>query len=359
MNNIAGRNIPIEEKVSSYYLRPMNLVTGSTGLVGTHLMWHLLQLNEPVRALRREDSNVGQVLELFEFFDPKNGKSYFEKIEWFWGDVNDISTLLDACEGCSIIYHVAAVVSYHSADRKNMYRVNVEGTGNVVNAALEKKVNKLCHVSSIAALGKVNSGEWVDELIEWKDSKNNTHYGITKFLSEMEIWRGVQEGLNAVVINPGLIIGPGDFERSSGTLFSLLNGGLSYYPTGGTGVIAAMDVVRIMHRLANSDVSNERFIAVAENMTMQELFGQISAALGKKRGTKPIQPALLQFIRILHWIREKFTGIKAKVTRESAMNTSIHIYYKTDKVKNIFSENLLPIREAVAQTAHFFNSKKG
>jgi dihydroflavonol-4-reductase len=336
----------------------MNLVTGSTGLVGTHMMWHLLQLNEPVRALRRADSNVGQVLELFEFFDPKNGKLYFDKIEWFWGDVNEISTLLDACEGCSIIYHVAALVSYHSADRKNMYRVNVEGTANVVNAALEKKVKKLCHVSSIAALGKVNSGEWVDELTEWKDSKNNTHYGITKFLSEMEVWRGVQEGLDAVVINPGLIIGPGDFERSSGTLFSLLHSGLSYYPTGGTGVIAAMDVARIMHRLAHSDVINERFIAVAENVSMQELFGQISTALGKTRGTKPIQSSLLQLIRLLHWIREKFTGIKAKVTRESVMNTSIRVYYKTDKLKNIFPENLLPIHEAVQQTAHFFKSLK-
>ncbi len=332
----------------------MNLVTGSTGLVGTHLMWHLLQLNEPVRALRREDSDVELVLELFEFFDPANGKSNFEKIEWFWGDVNDISTLLDACEGCSIVYHAAAIVSYHSADRKKMYRVNVEGTGNVVNAALEKNVHKLCHVSSIAALGKVSSGEWVDEKTEWKDSKKNTHYGITKFLSEMEVWRGVQEGLNAVVINPGLIIGPGDFERSSGTLFTLLNNGLSYYPTGGTGVISAIDVARIMHRLAHSEASNDRYIAVAENIKMQELFAQISTALGKTPGTKKTSSFLLQSIRFLHWIREKFTGIKAKVTRESVMNTSLHVHYKTDKLKKIYPENLLPISKAIEQAAHFF-----
>lgn len=206
----------------------MNLVTGATGLLGTHLMLDLLSRGEKVRGMKRANSNLEIVKSVFDFY-PK-GETLFESIEWCEGDVLDVDALQLAMNGCDFVYHCAAVVSYHAKDRDNMYLINVEGTANVVNVALSENISRLCFVSSIAALGKSKPGEVVNEMAVWSDSSYNTHYGITKFLSEMEVWRGIQEGLDAIVVNPGLIIGPGSFDRSSPSLFKKLNQGLSYYP---------------------------------------------------------------------------------------------------------------------------------
>ncbi|MFM9985768.1 MAG: NAD-dependent epimerase/dehydratase family protein [Flavobacteriales bacterium] len=333
----------------------MNLITGATGLLGTHLILELLQNGQSVRALKRENSNTEIVRDILDFYAP--GHRLFEKVEWVVGDVMDVESLLSAMEGIEFVYHTAAVVSYHRKDWDQMYRVNVHGTGNVVNAAYKSGIRKLCHVSSIAALGKVKPGQWINEAEEWKDSDLNTHYGISKHESEMEVWRGVQEGLNAIVVNPGFIIGPGDFDRSSPSVFSKLNEGLNYYPPGGTGFVCATDCAKAMRQLMQSEKSNEGYILVAENLSMKYLFQEINKNLGKSGPEKEASSLIMQLARIAEWLKEKFSGKKAVITRETVKNASVQFYYKNDKIKEAIDLEFTPVSKGIELTAAYFRSK--
>lgn len=334
----------------------MNLVTGATGLLGTHIMLELLKRGERVRALARANSNKQLVRDVFSFYEPSS--SYFDKIEWIEGDVLDILALEDAMQGCTAIYHTAAIVSYHAAERKQMYKVNVEGTANVVNVANTLGIKHMCHVSSTAALGKSTQNTPLDEETEWKTSPENTHYGITKHLAEMEVWRGIQEGLSAVIVNPGIIIGPGDFSRSSGSMFSKLNEGINYYPQGGTGIVSAMDCARMMVDLMQRQCFNQRYILVGENMTMKRLFEEIATALGKKKPTREANDFILQLARWGEWLKEKFTGRRALITRETVRNTSLHVLYNNEKIQRELNTTFEPISEAIARTGEFFKAQR-
>jgi len=330
----------------------MNLVTGSTGLLGTHLMIRLLELNEPVRAMVRANSNRKVVKDVFAFY---NVSHLFDRIEWVEADVLDVPALLVAMSGVEKVYHTAAVVSYHRSDRKEMYTINVEGTANVVNAAMECGVKKIGHVSSIAALNRFKTNP-VTEVGEWVDSDDNTHYGITKHLSEMEVWRGSQEGLDVIIINPGFVVGPGDFSRSSASVFSKLDEGFSYYPPGGTGFVGAADVASSMVELMNSSISNEGYIVVSENGSMKDLFQNISKGIGKPIPTKEAKPWMLQAARIAEWLKEKFTGKKALVTKETVKNASLRFYYSSEKLTSAINFKFTPIEKCIEDASRFYKS---
>lgn len=334
----------------------MNLITGATGLVGMHLMHDLLAMGAPVRALVRPNSDRALVHRLFDYLTP--GNSYFEKIEWCEGDVLDIPSLLDAMKDCTRVFHCAAIVSYHSLDRKEMYRVNVEGTTNVVNAALECHIERLCHVSSIAAIGRIKDGDTLDEQSDWHDSKLNTHYGITKHLSEMEVWRGMQEGLDVVVVNPGFIIGAGDFRRSSAEVFTKIHQGMPIYPPGGTGFVSVRDVSRLLIRLSSNTLAiGERYVLVGENGSMKDLFIHIALALGKKPPQREATPWMLQLARVAEWIKEKLTGRKALVTKETVRNANHRWFYSSKKIEALFPEESFdPMETAIKHTAGFFSA---
>jgi nucleoside-diphosphate-sugar epimerase len=333
----------------------MNLVTGATGLLGTHLMFELIGSGQPVRALYRSAKTKQHCLMVLRHLGAH--ESWLERIEWFEGDVLNIPSLMEAMEGAHHVYHCAAVVSYHKKERTLMYAVNTEGTANVVNVALDKGIAKLCHVSSIAALGKPENNGWIDEQAEWKESDLNTHYAITKYLSEMEVWRGVQEGLDVVIVNPGFVIGPGDFERSSSRVFSTIDAGMPFYPPGGTGFVAAIDCARSMTKLMQSEIKNERYVLVGENASMKELFQSISLHLGKKVPNQEASRWAMQLARIGAWLQEIFTGKKALITRETLMNASLRYYYKNDKIKSAVGLEFTSLEEAVKSTASLYKSK--
>ena len=333
----------------------MNLVTGASGLLGSHVIIELLKRNAPVRAIVRTAQQQSELQSLIENYGIANSKP--DLIEWVTGDVLDIHSLLSCMSGCSHVYHCAAVVSYHSKDRQRMYAVNVEGTSNVVNVALELGDVRLCFVSSIAAIGKAKNNDRVDEETDWVDSSFNTHYAITKNLAEMEVWRAIQEGMPAVIVNPGLIIGPGDFDRSSGTLFRKLDEGLGFYPAGGTGFIAAQDVAYIMVSLMEKKISGERFILVAENLSMKEIFQSIAKHLGKPIPQKEATPFILALARFAEFFREMFTGKKAMVTKETVKNSSVRFYYDNNKLKEALPFEFTPIENAIAQTAAYYRKK--
>ncbi len=329
----------------------MNLVTGATGLLGMHVMHELLSRNENVRALARSESDRSTVERVFQFYQ---AASAFDQIEWIEGDVLDIDSLLDAAKDCSTIYHSAAVVSYHKSDRRSMYQTNVTGTTNVVNTALELGNCRLCHVSSIAALGKAEQHKLLNETAEWKKSPQNTHYGISKHLSEMEVWRGVQEGLQATIVNPGIIIGPGDFYRSSGILFRKIHQGLSYYPLGGTGFVSAKDCATIMVDLIKNECFGQRYVLVAENKEMREVFASIAQSVGKAIPHKPATTAILHAARIVEWLKELTTGKQAVITRENVRNTSLSVAYDSSKIINQLHYSFEPIEQAIASTGQYF-----
>lgn len=281
----------------------MILVTGATGLVGSYLVMHLLENNENVRAMYRNPIGIEKTKSLFKLF----GKEpLFEKIEWIQADILDIPSLEGAFINVDYVYHCAAFISFDPKDEPVLRKTNIEGTANIVNFCLEYNVKKLCYVSSIAALGDLKEHETVlDEAIEWNPEKFHSDYAISKFGAEIEIFRGQQEGLQTVIVNPGVILGcvPNleEWPTGSGAIFLKIKKGLPFYTQGSTGFVAVDDVVAIMFQLMKSDINGERFIVVAENVTFKNLIFTISDALKVKRPTLFIKPWVTELGWRLDW----------------------------------------------------------
>ena len=254
-----------------FYIYGMNLITGSTGLVGTHLLLELAKKHDKIRATHRASSDLQSVYETFALYVDDPG-IYYDKIEWIEADVTDFDALIQALDGVEYVYHTAAFVSFDPRYRHTMNQINVEGTANLVNACLEKKVKKLCYVSSTAALGNAPSGELIREDMIWTHSKNISSYSVSKYQYEMEVWRGMAEGLQAVIVNPSIIIGPGDWNRSSSYLFSAVWKGMKFYTEGVTGYVDIRDVVHTMINLMVGDFSSERYTVSAENLSYRQVF---------------------------------------------------------------------------------------
>lgn len=332
----------------------MNLITGATGMLGTHIMIELLKRGESVRALRRSQSDIAMVSRVFDFYQ----SPHFSNIEWVEGDVLDMYSLIDAMAGCSRVFHCAAIVSYHPSDRQTMYAINVEGTENVINVALQQGGIKVGFVSSIAAIGKAKNNDTVDEESEWVDGDFNTHYAITKQRSEMEFWRGIHEGLDGVAFNCGFIVGPGDFIRSSPSLFLKISEGMSFYPPGGSGFIAAVDCARIIVELTLSSANAERYILVSENLSMKELFQSTAEALGVSVPSIEAKPWMMHTARWVESLREMLGGRKALVTAETVRNAAVRFYFNNEKLRKIYSAPFTPIQDAIRQTAAFYNLRQ-
>lgn len=328
----------------------MNIVTGASGLLGMHIMLALAERGEKVTAIVRPSADMSIVNQVFAFY---KRSEFLNQISFVNGDVLDTDGLLSIFEKDALVYHCAAIVSYHSKDRALMYRTNVEGTANVVNVGIEKEVKRIIHISSIAALKRTFDGE-VTEHGDWENNALNTHYGITKHLSEMEVWRGIQEGVDAVILNPGLIIGPADFNRSSSSIFSKLSEGFDFYPPGGTGFIGVKDAALAALAIASNGKTGERYIAVSDNWSMRELFQKIAREIDAKVPSKEAKPWMLQAARIAEWLKEIFVGKKALVTRETVKNASIRFVYSSDKLKNQIGFSFHSLDSAIDETARFF-----
>lgn len=335
----------------------MVFVTGGTGLVGSHLLLSLLQNGEKVRALKRSTSNISQVQKVFSWYTSEAEK-LFRRIEWVNGDILDIYSLESLLEGIDTVYHCAAIVSFDSRTRKQMLANNIEGTANLVNASLNMGVKRICHVSSVSALGKTSNGEPINEATNWIPSKRNTGYSESKFFSETEIWRGVEEGLEAVIVNPSIIIGPGRWKEGSPAFFRVMYQGLPFYTLGSTGYIGINDVVKAIEILMNPEnfvkAKNQRFLLNSENLTFREFFTQVSVALGKPAPRIPISRAMLsvawRILAIWTWI----SGKPSPVTRETASSSSSHTTFDGSKISRMFSFQYRPVDEAIRSTAGIF-----
>jgi dihydroflavonol-4-reductase len=329
----------------------MILVTGGTGLLGSHLIHHLLQHGKTVRILKRSDSSIG----LLE----KYIKEYQHQIEWAIGDIMDVYSLLEAMEDVDTVYHCAAIVSFSKRDIDKMMRVNITGTANVVNAALNIGVKKLCHVSSIAAIGRSEiSKGLINEDIQWKTSSENSNYAISKYGAEREVWRGIAEGLDAVIVNPSVIIGSGNWNTGSAKMFSTVWKGLKYYTEGVNGFVDVKDVAKVMVQLTESDIKNERFIVSSENYAFRDFFNVATDVLGKKRPSIKINPLLSEIVWRLEWVRNLFSGSKPLITKETARSANKKYYYNNEKLTTKLNFSFISIEQSIVDTAKVFLLEK-
>jgi len=266
----------------------MILVTGGTGIVGAHLLLKCVKQNSKVVATYRREEGLKKIKTLFEKQSPDYLK-YFKTIEWIKAPLNDLTLLNNAFKNIDYVYHCAAKVTLADSNAEKLMKSNAEGTANIVNASIKHKIKKLVYVSSIAAIGAEKYITTVDEDSSWNSDQNHTAYAYSKYGAELEVWRGSQEGLNVVIVNPGIILAGELWERSTASLFRDVAKGIRFYPTGSAAVVAVEDVVNVLMKLMKSDVLNERFILVAENISQKELLSKIATSIGIKPPNIPLR----------------------------------------------------------------------
>ena len=326
-----------------------NLVTGATGLVGMHILIDLLSKGEKVKATFTKNSRLENVKKLFKFY---NKESLFSEIEWVEMDIEDVIQVFDTVKGVDHVYHSAAIVSFLKRDQSKMSNINIKGTANIVNACLENKVKKLGHVSSVAAIGRKGNGDYSEENT-WLESNDNSFYAISKNKAENEVWRGVQEGLQSVIINPGIIIGPSTWHRSSTALFKKINSGLSFYPTGLNGFVDVRDVSNSIIELMKSSFSSERYILVAENLTYESVFKRISKSLNVNPPTYVATPRLMNMVWRIEYLISLVTGKNPKITKETAKTSSQKNFYNNEKIKKQIGYKFNSIENAIENTVKY------
>ena len=335
----------------------MIVVTGGTGLVGSHLLFELTSTGNRVKAIRRNSSDTNSVLRVFKYYSDK-AEELFKLIEWVEGDVLDLISLEDAFEGGTKVFNLASYVSFNNREKKKLLNINIHGTENVVNACLNKQVQKLCHVSSISALGSSLDDLPVTEELIWSPSKRKSYYSISKFHSEMEVWRGIEDGLNAVIVNPSVILGPGFWDKGSSQLFNSINNGLKYYPPGTTGFVDVRNVAKIMVLLMESDISRERFILNSENCEYKSIFKLIAKSLNVMEPKKELKWQLANWAWKLELIRSLVLGKKPRITRETMSIAFKQLQYSNDKIKKRLGFNFIPLEKSIEDTARLFIKDK-
>lgn len=331
----------------------MILITGATGLVGSHLLLRLLEDGQTVRALYRTASNRAHVRNLFAFYEKEH---LFDQADWQQADITDIPSLEEAFNGIHEVYHCAALISFLPQDEARLRKVNIEGTANIVNLCLHHQVRKLCHVSSIAALGDLREGETVNtELSEWNPELHHSDYAISKYGAEMEVWRGVQEGLPAVVVNPGIIIGPvADRNSGTATLFANVASGMSYYTDGATAVVDVRDVVDAMLRLMASEISGEKFILSGARYSYRQLLSETAHALGVREPRKRASRQMLAIAWRVDALLAFFGLKKRALSRASATSLSHDEVISAEKIETQLGFRFRAITPAIEQAARFW-----
>lgn len=301
----------------------MIFITGASGLVGSHLVKQLVNEGKKVRALYRSS------IPLME-----GGQG----VDWVQGDILDVVSLEEAMKGVDEVYHCVAVVSFNPAKKHLLHQNNVDGTANVVNACLEAGIRKLVFVSSVAALGRIRQDKPIDESMNWSEETSNSEYGKTKWLAEMEVWRGIGEGLNAVIVNPVIILGAGDWEKGSSEIFKSAYDEFPWYTEGTGGFVDVADVVKAMILLMQSDVRAERFILCADNLPYREVFTQIAQNFGKQPPHRKVTPLLAAIVWRLEAIKAKFTGKDPLLTKETAHTAAAKVQFNNSKLLQQFPQ---------------------
>ena len=326
----------------------MILVTGGTGLLGAHLLYTLAAQQKRVRAIYRTQQKMDAVKKVFSYYSDRPDV-LFNNIEWVKADVTDVPALDIAFKNITQVYHCAANLSFNPKDYRISRVVNVVGTANIVNLCLSHKVAKLCHVSSIATLGEDVKAS-ITETTTWNPENNkNNIYAITKYDAELEAWRGMQEGLNVVIVNPGVILGSGFWNSGTGEIFSKVANGFHYFTSGSVGVVDVNDVVKAMINLTNSEVINEQYIIVSENMTYKNLLEIIAESISNKKHLKEIKRWQLLVYSQLEKLKCILMGSKKSLFKANINSAFKKLNYDNSKLKNAVGFQYLPITDSVSE----------
>lgn len=314
----------------------MILVTGATGFLGAELIHQLTSQGIKLRALKRRHAIIPDLIR-------DN-----DQIEWIIADINDFSDLEDAFEDVDKVYHCAALVSFNPKDKSKLLRVNIEGTSNIVNLCAAFGA-RLLHVSSVAALGNAKKGALITENDLWEYDAKAHSYAISKYEGEMEVWRGIAEGLDAVIVNPSVIIGAGAGFSGSGAIFKLVKDGLAFYTQGATGIVDVSDVAKSMIALMNSTETAERFILSAENYHYQQLFEEIAAGYGVKAPAREAKPWMLSIAWRAAKLASLFTRKPAALTRDAAKSSLNESLYSNEKIKKTIGITFKPLTQSIQE----------
>lgn len=323
-------------------------VTGGTGFLGSYLIRHLLAEGyTDITALRRKSSNMDLT---FDFQD---------RIQWIEGDLNDPQSLEEGIQGKKWVFHVAALVSFQSKDRKKLHEANTKGTAAIVNACLDTGVEKLLHVSSIAAVGRTKPVQVLNEKNIIQTSPYNSEYGLSKFWSEQEVWRGIAEGLNAAIINPSVILGAGRWYEGSGQFFDTLHKGFRFIPSGKISLVDVRDLARMLLQLAKSDISGERFIASAGEMYFRDFFQAIAQELDVPAPKYRISPFMGEMAWRLAGVQSLLTGKAPQITKENIRQAALEYVFENKKSRDMLDFEYTPLAQTIAETSAAYLRSQG
>jgi nucleoside-diphosphate-sugar epimerase len=330
----------------------MILVTGGTGLLGSRLLFDLTSRGEKVKAIKRSSSNLDTVRRVFSYYSENPGELLY-KIEWVDGDIMDVDSLMESMHNVRQVYHAAAFVSFDPKVREKLIRNNVEGTRNVVNACLTNSIDKLCHVSSTAALGPPDPDGFIREDSLWTSERSTSGYSVSKYKSELEVWRGIEEGLKTVIVNPSIILGPGFWDKGSSGMFSAVYRGFKFYTHGVTGYVSVEDVSMAMIALMKSHYSGERFILSSENLSYKQIFEMISDSLGKKPPFIEAKPFLGNIAWRLENLKILFGGNRL-ITKETVLASQNKASFSNEKFSQAFNAEFQPVTETIRNMGKYF-----
>lgn len=337
----------------------MILVTGASGLVGSHLVLHLVENGAQVSAIYRSPNAIQKTKDLFKMYGKDD---LFANINWITADINEIPSLEIAFKNIEYVYHCAAKISFDPRDEEKLRKINIEGTANVVNFCLAKNVKKLCFVSSIAALGdlpdyannletNISLSKIIDEETDWNPEKPHSDYAISKYGAEMELWRGQQEGLKIVIVNPGVILGavPKSWNRNEGSfkIITTVANGLKFYTKGTTGFVGVYDVVKCMMQLMNSEISGNRYILVAENLSYKEILTLIAAHLKVLKPKTDAKKWMTELAWRWDWIATNLFFQKRSITKAIAKSVHTMDFYSSKKIQNTLNFTFEPIENVI------------
>ena len=328
----------------------MILVTGGTGLVGAHLLFTLIDNNEEVRAIYRKTSDLNAVKKVFSYYTSEVDR-LFNKIDWQLADITDVLSLEVVFKNIDYVYHCAAYISFNPRHFKTLKKVNVEGTANVVNFCITEKVIKLCYISSVASLGKTENESLITEECEFNPNDRNSVYSITKNQAEMEVWRGSQEGLDVVIVQPGVIIGEGIWSSASGGIFRTIAKGLKFYTPGGIGIVDVKDVVKAMIYLTKSELKNQAYILVGENILYKKLLTKISNKLHRKAPKLLISKTLMLSFANFDWVLNKLFKTRRKLLKSTVRNLFKRSFYDSSKITTTTNFNFRDLDKTIERVA--------
>lgn len=342
--------------IITIFATSMILVTGATGILGRVIVLELLKQGKYVRATKRPNSNLQEVKHSFAFYT-KNYNTYFEQIQWVDVDFEDIHSLQNALADIKEVYHCAAKVSFHPKDRKELFRTNIQGTQNLLYACENSSVEKFCYISSIAVLDGYNEQGEMDENSDFNAKLNHSDYAISKHFAEMEVWRANAEGLRTVILNPGVIIGSGNWSQSSGKLFSTSEKN-PYTFAGGTSYVDVRDVAKIAIDLMEHNHFSERFIVVSENYRYADFMSAVKEKLGLSK-PKIISKSILNLGRVLNSLLGWLFPILRMATKTNIEAVTSFNTISNKKIKETLHYEFIPISESIAfHLNHYINDKR-